>query len=168
MAESVTISGADLFRHRDTELVLPSSSPNSTIAQGATSAWGGSAHLTCAIKVENPGDSDRAFGGVESTWGVLAEAPGSGPFSIGLSLGAVSLRAKGKRNNEWGFSSHEVYGALRASARVVHPDVRTLQPNELNTNGLISFWNVDVGPQNEARMRRRTRAGTETVSINQS
>ena len=163
MGETVIVSGPDLL-HVSDDIDVPSNSSNSSTQQSASGTAGGSTHLTCRIVVDDPGDSDHASGGVESTWLVFTGSPGAGPLRLGVQFGALSLRASGSRNNELGWSSHEVYAGLRAFARALHPDLRSLVPDRAQP--LLEFWNVDLGPLNEARMRMQTPAGTQDFSLN--
>jgi hypothetical protein len=167
MAETVFVSGPELFLVDDGAIDVPQNSSNSTTTQSAFGNPGGSTHLECRIAVEDPGDSDHAWGGVESAWAFLTNSPGNGPLRLRIQFGALGMRAFGNRNNEaFVFSSHEVYAGLRAFARVVIPEVRDLSPGWGNDH-LISFWNVDLGPENEARMRWRTPSGYDVINLSQ-
>jgi len=166
MSNSVTISGPSFFRVDDGPIEVPANSSTSTTTQTALGQLvSSSTYLTCGIVVTDPGDNGHAWGGVESSWGFLTESPGPGPLQIGIVFGTLSLRAFGSRHNNFGWSSHEVYAGLYPFARVLLPDAR-----DLSTGGeqpLLSFWNVDLGPQNEAKMRRQLTDGSEDVSLNQ-
>lgn len=153
MTNPLIVSSIDLLPLNSGPFTVPSNSSNSTTEQSAAGTFGGSAHLACAIRVDNPGDNDHAFGGVESTWYFLTKSPSSGPLRLGVQFGAISLRVSGRRNNEWGWSSHEVYASLSAVARSLNADAGELPVVGSADASLISFWNVDLGPQNEARVR---------------
>jgi hypothetical protein len=167
MAELVEVSGSDLLHVGDLDIVVPANSSNSTTTQSVAGVAGGSAHLTCGIEVDDPGDSDHAWGGVESSWAVFARSPGAGSLRLGIQFGALSLRASGSRYNEWGWSSHEVYASLHAFARALYPEAQVLRPDRVAEDNLIQFWNVDLGTENEAKMRMRTGGGVEVRNLNQ-
>jgi hypothetical protein len=108
------VPSVDLLPLNNGPFTVPSNSSNSTTEQSAAGTFGGSTHLASAIRVKDPGDNDYAHGGVESSWYFLTESPSSGPLRLGVQFGAISLRASGGRNNELGWSSHEVYASLSA------------------------------------------------------
>ncbi|MBT2459918.1 hypothetical protein [Streptomyces sp. ISL-86] len=163
----MTISGPQLFRVSDGPVAVPGNSSNSTTEQEAFGlSSGGSTYLTCAITVNDPGDDDHAYGGVESSWAFLVKSPGPSPLMLRVRFGTLSLRAFGSRHNEWGWSSHEVYAGLYPFARVLHPEVRDLTPNPQRP--VLDFWNIDLGPQNEASMRRLVGNHSEDTGLNMS
>lgn len=153
MTDPRIVSSIDLMPLENGPFTVPSNSSNSKTEQSAAGTFGGSTHLACAIRVNDPGDNDHAFGGVESTWYFLTKSPSSGPLRLGVQFGAISLRASGRRNNEWGWSSNEVYASLSAVARSLNADAGDLPVVGGADASLISFWNLDLGPQNEARIR---------------
>jgi hypothetical protein len=166
MSNLVTISGPNLRRINDGPVEVPANPSTSTTTQAAFGTpAGGSTYLECRIAVSDPGDNGHAWGGVESEWAFLTEAPGPGPLQVGIAFGTLSLRAFGSRYNDWGWSSHEVYAGLYAFARSLNSDARDLGSG--SEQPLLSFWNVDHDTQNEAKMRRQTPDGSEDFTLNQ-